>query len=121
MKEFTQPQCEAMIDLLCLALTTDSHVSATEELAAHVSFAKIGWHSTQPRELFIAESLARAERMTHAETRLVGYLADRTTPFTTVVEKRRVLSLLMLIMEIDGFDESEDTFLARVQVALGLE
>jgi hypothetical protein len=121
MKQFTQPQCEAIVDLICLALCTDEHVSSSEELAAHVSFAKVGWHSDEPRELYVAESLARAEHAMTKDAILVGYLADRAGNFHTQSEKKKVMEYLMLVTEIDGVDESEDTFIARVQAALGLE
>jgi hypothetical protein len=120
MKELTQPQCEALVDLICLALSTDGHVTSSEELAAHVAFARIGWHSKAPREIYIADSLARAEHAMHKDAVLVGYMTDRAGHFKTASEKKRVLDYLMMVLEIDGVDESEDTFITRIHAALGL-
>ena len=96
MKDFSQSQCEALIDLLCLALSTDEHVSPVEELAAHVCFAKIGWHTRESRELYILDSLVRAGHAVENDKELLLYLADRTANFTTAAEKKKVMDHLII-------------------------
>jgi hypothetical protein len=120
MKDLTQVQCEALVDLVCLALSTDGHITSSEELAAHVAFAKIGWHDKQPRELYVCDSLVRAEHAMKSDAILVGYMAERAGHFRTASEKKKAMAYLMLVLEIDGVDDSEDTFITRIQAALGL-
>jgi hypothetical protein len=118
MTHFTQRQREAVIELLCLAVATNHRESPAQDAAMHRALQKIGWGDpVKPQAMFLATALREAREIVDDEKCVVAFLADRTANFETKEDQERVISLLMLVTEIDGMEESEDTFIARVQVA----
>ncbi len=114
-----QPQREALIELLCLAAATNHRYSSAEEAAMHSALQKLGWQeSGMPRQFFLLEALKEAREVVDHEELNITFIATRTALFETDAEKDAVLKLIMLVLEIDGMEEDEDTFLARVQAAL---
>ena len=120
MTHFSQRQREALIELLCLAAATNHKESPPQEVALHRALQKVGWgEATKPQAVFLATALREAGEIIDDEKCVVAFIADRTAHFETDEERRRVMDLLMLVTEIDGMEESEDTFIARVQAAFG--
>jgi hypothetical protein len=117
MTNFTQPQREALIELMCLAILTDGRVTPAEEKAMELALKKLGWESDRPREFVLLKALVEARQLTGDEKCLVPFLASRTGLFNTQKEHDLALEFLMLVLEIDGMGEEKDTFLARVRAA----
>ena len=119
MTRLNQPQREALIELLCLAIATNHRESPAQEVAMHRALQKLGWaDASKPQAMFLAKALNEAREIVDDENCVVPFLASRTAHFATPQDQAAVLELLMLVMEIDGMDESEDTFLARVRAAM---
>ena len=118
MTHFSQRQREALIELLCLAIATNHRESPAQDAAMHRALQKLGWgDAAQPQVVFLAKALNEAREIIDDEKCVVTFIAGRTAHFPEPADQERALSLLMLVTEIDGMEESEDTFIARVQAA----
>lgn len=120
MTRLTQPQREALIELLCLAVLIDGRVTPSEETAVIHALKKLGWESEKPRELVLLHALTEARDIVDDEKCVVAFLASRAGLFTTEEDRDTAMKFLMLVLEIDGMDETKDTFLARMQAAFEL-
>ena len=119
MTRLNQPQREALIELLCLAIATNHRESPAQEVAMHRALQKLGWaDAAKPQAMFLARALNEAREIVDDENCVVPFLASRTAHFESPKDQSAAMELLMLVMEIDGMDESEDTFLARVRAAM---
>lgn len=117
MTNLKQPQREALIELMCLAIVTDGRISPAEQTAFHHALKKLGWESERPRELVLLKALQEAREIWDDEKCVVAFLASRCALFETKEEHDAAMKFLMLVLEIDGMGEEKDTFLARVQAA----
>lgn len=118
MTRLTQPQREALIELLCLAAATNHRESPAQEVAMHRALKKLGWaDASLPQPIFLARALNEARELIDDEECTVAFLATRAAVFDSEKARKSALDLLMMVLEIDGMEESEDTFIARVQAA----
>ena len=86
----------------------------------HRALQKLGWSdASRPQPVFLARALGEAREIIDDEKCLVTFIATRAASFQTPEERKAALDLLMMVTEIDGMDEAEETFLARVQAAFG--
>ena len=121
MTRLTQPQREALIELLCLAIATNHRDSPAQEVAMHRALQKLGWaDDSKPQAFFLAKALNEAREIIDDEKCVVPFMASRTAHFASPKDQAAALELLMMVLEIDGMGEEEDTFMARVQAALDL-
>jgi hypothetical protein len=119
MTHLSQRQREALIELLCLAVATNHRDSPAQEVAMHRALQKMGWgDATQPQAVFLAKALNEAREIIDDEKCVVTFIAGRTMHFQNPKDKELAMNLLMLVTEIDGMEECEDTFIARVKAAL---
>ena len=118
MTHLSQPQREALIELLCLAIATNHCDSPAQEVAMHRALQKTGWgDAAKPQAFFLLKALNEAREIVDDENCAVAFIATRAAHFESAEDRRKALDLLMLVLEIDGMDEQEDTFLARIQAA----
>jgi len=119
MTHLSQRQREALIELLCLAVATNHRDSPAQEVAMHRALQKLGWgDAAQPQVMFLARALNEARQIIDDEKCLVTFIAGRTAHFQEPKDKEQAMNLLMMVTEIDGMEECEDTFIARVKAAL---
>ena len=84
----------------------------------HRALQKLGWgDASKPQAIFLAKALNEAREIIGDEKCAVAFLATRAALFETPAEKETAMELLMMVLEIDGMDDEEDTFIARVQAA----
>lgn len=84
----------------------------------HRALKKLGWgDASKPQAIFLAKALNEAREIIDDEKCSVTFMATRAALFENAAERKAALDLLMMVLEIDGMDESEDTFLARIQAA----
>ena len=113
----TQPQREALLDLVILSIFTDSHLSIKEDEALENAFAAIGWEAEKPREIFICTSMSRARRAVDSATGESEYIRTRVAAFNDAAVQAFALDLLQKTLAADGTAESEAEFLAKVKAA----
>jgi Spy/CpxP family protein refolding chaperone len=113
----TQTQREALLDLLHIAMFTDSHVSLKEEAELHRAIEAIGWDSSRPREIHLLNSMANARRAADSAETSAAYIAERAAEFGTTEEQQQALTLLQSLISSDGDGAEEIAFLAQVRSA----
>jgi hypothetical protein len=106
----TQPQREALFDLLSLSIYADAHVSLAEEDLLKQTFVKKGRKSDYPKDLFIEESFARAREASESDETVFDYLNKRAAVFTTKGAQKEACDVLNAILESDGMEAEENEF-----------
>ncbi len=114
----TQPQREALFDLLSLSIYADAHVSLAEEDLLKQAFVKKGWKSEYPKNLFIDESFARAREAADSDEAMFDYLNERAAIFTTRGVQQEACEILKTILEVDGETAEENEFYSLFVQAL---
>jgi hypothetical protein len=113
----TQPQREAVLDLVILALFADSHLSLKEDARLQEALDKIGWESVKPREIFFCNSMNRARKASDSDATTDEYIAARVKDLN-VWSKAETISLLESLLASDGVTAVESEFLFRVKSAM---
>lgn len=113
----TQPQREALFDLITLATYADSHLSLKEEALMESALLAEGWDSRYPKSLFLDKSRARAREAVEDEVVLDAYLASRAALFCTSDEQTTALGLIRDVIARDGIVPEEHVFLVRLNDA----
>ncbi len=106
----TQPQREALFDLLALSIYADAHVSLAEEDLLQQAFVKKGWKSDYPKDLFIEESFARAREAAESDETVFDYLNESAAVFSTKAVQKEVCDVVKKILEGDGMTAEENEF-----------
>ena len=106
----TQPQREALFDVLTLSIYADAHISLTEERLLESAFIAEGWNSEYPKSLFIDESFARAREMSESDDTMFDYINERAQVFTTKSAQKEVLGVVKNILKSDGETAEENEF-----------
>lgn len=106
----TQPQREALFDILALSIYADAHISLAEEDLLQQAFVKKGWKSEYPKNLFIDESFARAREAAESDEGVFDYLNESAAGFTTKAVQKEVCDIVKKILEGDGMTAEENEF-----------
>ncbi|MBK8092749.1 MAG: hypothetical protein IPK32_12390 [Verrucomicrobiaceae bacterium] len=114
----TQPQREAALDLIILAIFVDAHVSIKEDASLQAALDKIGWEALKPREIFFCNSMNRARNACETPAATAAYIAERGNVLSGVWTKTETLCLLASVLASDGVTVEESAFLAQVKAAL---
>ena len=116
----TQPQREALFDLLSLSIYADAHISLVEEDLLKQAFVKKGWLSDYPKEMFIEESFARAREAADSDESMFDYLSERAAVFTSKASQKEACEVLKKILAADGQTAEENEFYSLFIQALPL-
>ncbi len=115
MIQVTQPQREALLDLVIFSIFTDAHLSIKEDEALQSALETIGWDAVKPREIFICNSMNRARKATDSDAAGAEYIKTRAAAFTDAASQSTAVELLQKVFAADGTAASETEFLARVK------
>ncbi len=111
----TQPQREALLDLLIIGILVDSKLSAAEDAALEEAFKSIGWEGSKPREVFLCSSMHRARWARDSDAALANYINSRARAFTDGDSRNMVFDLLRRVFMADGLAPSEAAFLVQLE------
>jgi len=111
----TQPQREALFDLLTLSIYADHHISITEEALLESAFIAEGWASDYPKSLFLEKSFARARVAAESDEEMADYMKDRALHFTDTHSQIEALGVVRNLLLRDGLTEDESRFLALLR------
>lgn len=114
----TQPQREALFDLLALSIYADAHISLAEEDLLQQAFVKKGWVSEYPKSLFIEESFARAREAAESDDTVFDYLNERAAVFTSKASQKEACDVVKKILQGDGMTPDENEFFNLLTQAL---
>jgi hypothetical protein len=117
MTEFTQPQREALIDLLILSIFVDAHLSLAEDHALHSAIDSLGWGSEHPREIFVLNSFSRGRRASESDDAMAQYVAAHAGAFPEPAQRAEALEQIQKVLESDGLAEPETSFLRHLEAA----
>jgi uncharacterized tellurite resistance protein B-like protein len=108
----TQPQREAIVDLLNYCMYADGFVFMAEDRFIADTVAKFTWESKTPFDQFVLRSTDNARNATESQVyrdRFLGSIRDR---LDTPAVKEQALGLCQELFVADGSrsDEEEDVF-----------
>jgi hypothetical protein len=114
-----QTQLEALVDLLVLATMTDKSFSDTETQSLETDLLALPWTSGISVSSYKNGSYARA-RAASSQTAKANYLKQRCAVFDSVQVKQDALAAIEELLASDAVAASEDSFLERLKLELGL-
>lgn len=112
-----QSQREALIDLLLLAIYTDSHLSLSEEEALNQAIDQQGWDSEFPRDLYLQRATAAARAAAESGDAINDYIRQRAALFTSAPAQAQAYSIIHQVLSPDGLASTEQSFLSRLNKA----
>lgn len=111
----TQPQREALLDLLVLSIFADAHLSLSEEETLQARIHGLGWESAKPREIHFLNAMHRARGAMESPEKTDAFVALRAAAFTSDSARAAALEAIRSVLASDGHVESESTFLALLR------
>lgn len=111
----TQPEREAIADLLHYGMYVDNHVAMTEDAVIDDTVAHMNWSPTVSFEAYEARSIALArEAKEHAEARSVFLMSIRQR-LASKASRDRALALCASLFSSDGTTETESVLLTELK------
>ncbi|MGB0414814.1 MAG: hypothetical protein ACPGJU_10265 [Coraliomargarita sp.] len=114
-----QPEREAIVDLLIIAIYVDNHLSLAESAELEESAGVLGWESVTDLDTYISTATARARDARSAESLRAEYIQHAVERLSSDASKERALELLNKVFLADGKNEVEKAFFKQVETALG--
>ena len=116
----TQPQREAIVDLLCYCMYADNLVMLAEDRLIADTVAKFNWDPKVPFDQFDAKSINNARTARENEEYKEQFLAWIRDRLDNAAVKRRALDLCQELFAADGVRaEEEDTVFQDLKEQLG--
>ena len=108
----TQPQREAIVDLLNYCMYADNFVFLAEDRFITDTVAKFNWESKVPFDQFVARSTNNARNARESQVYRDQFLASIRDRLGTAAVKGKALELCQELFVADGArsDEEEDVF-----------
>ena len=108
----TQPQREAIVDLLCYCMYADNLVMLAEDRLITDTVAKFNWESKTPFDQFAVRSVGNARNARESQVYRNKFLASIKDRLDTAAVKGKALDLCQELFLADGSrsDEEEDVF-----------
>ncbi len=114
-----QTQLEALVDLLVFATMTDKSFSDLETESLETDLLALPWTSGISVSSYKNASYARA-RAASSDTAKANYLKQRCAVFDGAQVKQDALAAIKELLASDAVAASEDSFLERLKLELGL-
>jgi len=115
----TQPQREAIVDLLNYCMYADNLVMLAENRLIADTAAKFNWESKTPFDQFDARSVGNARNARESQVYRDQFLASIKDRLDTAVVKRKALDLCQELFLADGAQsDDEDAVLQNLRELL---
>src|SRR4029079_10835163 len=116
----TQPQREAIVDLLNYCMYADNLVMLAEDRLIADTVAKFNWESKTPFDQFDARSVGNARNARESQVYRDQFLASIRDRLGTAAVKGQALDLCQELFVADGSrSDEEDAVLQNLRVLLG--
>ncbi len=115
----TQPQLEALVDLLVLAMHVDQRFSLLEEETFERDLSELPWKSGVGLSVFVNASYSRARAASTVETR-AEYVKTLCAHFNQPQVRRDALAEIEKMLTSDGETPPESAFMAQLRNELHL-
>ena len=111
----TQPQREAIVDLLNYCMYADNSVFLAEDRLITDAVARFNWDPKIPFDQFDARSIGNARKARESQVYRDQFLASITDRLDTAAVKRRALDLCQELFLADGSrSDDEDAVLQKL-------
>src|SRR5262249_12288443 len=115
----TQPQREAIIDLLCYCMYADNLVMLAEDRLITDTVAKFNWDSKTPFDQFAVRSIDNAQNAKESEGHRDKFLASIRERRDTAAVKGQALNLCQeLFLAYGAQSDEEDVVLQHLRTLL---
>jgi uncharacterized tellurite resistance protein B-like protein len=104
----TQPQREAIVDLLCYCMYADNLVMLAEDRLITDTVAKFNWESKTPFDQFAVRSVGNARNARESQVYRNKFLASIKDRLDTAAVKGKALDLCQEIFLADGVRSEEE-------------
>lgn len=117
----TQPQREAIYDLLLLGTYADSSLKISENERLHEIVSGLGWDGPLDPAEYSDTATARVRAASENDAATREFLAELSRRLETVEAKTFALAILPRLLEADQtFDASEQSFYTMAKAAFGV-
>jgi hypothetical protein len=118
--ELSQPQREAVVDLLLLGMYADELLAISEDERLAAVFQEIGWHDSASREEYIHTAIAKV-RAAHESSEIPSFLSTLSARLGTRDARQCAFDLLESVLEADArVVDSEHTLHEQARAAFGI-
>jgi hypothetical protein len=114
----TQPQREAITDLLHFCLYADNKIALTEEKVIEDVVATFDWDPNIAFETFEARSIAGARQAKESPETQASFLAYANERLATDAVRKRALDACQRLLSADGSVEKEARILGMLKAAI---
>ena len=104
----TQPQREAIVDLLCYCMYADNLVMLAEDRLITDTVAKFSWESKTPFDQFAVRSVGNARNARESQVDRNKFLASIKDRLDTAAVKGKALNLCQELFLADGARSDEE-------------
>lgn len=111
----TQPQREAILELLVLSLFVDAHISLAEEDTLHARIQGLGWESDKPRDIHFLNAMNKARAAASTAEKTETFIAERAARIDSASARENALDAIHSVLASDGRGEDESHFLALLR------
>jgi hypothetical protein len=112
-----QPEREAIIDLMLLAIYVDNRLSISETSELDASTESLGWDSITGPSIYISNATNRARDARSSEGATAEFIVYAANRLSSAGSKARALELLNRLLMSDGKTDKEKAFFLQVEVA----
>ena len=117
----TQPQREATLDLLLLALYADDRIALKEDEAMDAEIASLSWESGVSPEYYLNAATARVRKVLDDAAAKTAFLKDIGQRLATAEARQSALALCYQLLKSDAVTTNAETaFEAEVKHIFGL-
>lgn len=115
----TQPQREAILDILVLAMYSDGHLSLLEDDNLKAKIDSLNWDPNMSASIYLGESVAAA-RDTEGMTEVLKAVEEKAKILETPEVKNHAYELAVEMLRCDDIAEDEKEFLSALKYSLGV-
>lgn len=116
----TQKQCEAVADILVLAMCIDGHFSLTEEEKIISKISSLGWDPDLSPDHHLNLSIARARDVADSPEKTKIYVEKRAEVLADSEIKKFAFEKAVNLLNSDGLKKEEGTFIIQLRAILGV-
>lgn len=111
----TQKQCEAVANVLVLAMCVDGHFSLLEEDKIQEKISSLGWDPDQSPDHHVNLSIARARDVADSPEKTKGYVEQQAEVLGGSEAKTFALEKAVELLNADGLKAEEGTFISLLR------
>jgi uncharacterized tellurite resistance protein B-like protein len=118
---FTDPQCQALLDLLVLGMYADGHLALAEDARLKALLSAMGWETAHDQNQQLDAAITRVRQSAQTPDTAAAHATRLAQSFTTPQHRRQVYNWLQDLLSSDHqVAPQEGHFLSVVKGVLNL-